>query len=52
MDDPASEWCWDLSGAEEDVRLLFLVGHRLLNEDSFPQWRPGGEFKRRGSPGH
>lgn len=46
VDDPTSEWCWDLSGAEEDVRLLFLVGSKLVNEDRFPQWRSGAEFKR------
>ena len=36
---------WDLSGAVEDVRLLFLVGHRVANDDQWPQWYPGTEFK-------
>jgi Zn-dependent M28 family amino/carboxypeptidase len=50
--DPA----WDLSGAVDDVRLLFRVGYRLANESTFPNWREGTEFRakrdsmRAGSP--
>ena len=36
---------WDLSGAVEDMRLLFQVGYRVAQGDRFPEWRPGTEFK-------
>ena len=36
---------WDLSGAIEDCRLLFLVGYRVSNDAQMPEWRPGAEFK-------
>lgn len=36
---------WDLSGAVEDLRLLFEVGYQVANGDKFPQWKPGTEFK-------
>jgi Zn-dependent M28 family amino/carboxypeptidase len=36
---------WDLSGAVDDLRLLFRVGYRLTNETAFPNWRAGSEFK-------
>ena len=39
--DPA----WDLSGAAEDLRLLFEVGYQVANGDKFPEWKPGTEFK-------
>jgi Zn-dependent M28 family amino/carboxypeptidase len=39
--DPA----WDLSGAVDDLRLLFLVGYRLAGESTFPQWKEGSDFK-------
>ncbi len=38
---------WDLSGAAEDVRLLFEVGYQVANADKFPEWKPGNEFKAR-----
>jgi len=41
--DPA----WDLSGAVDDLRLLFSIGHRLANERSFPNWRKDSEFRAR-----
>ncbi|GIW51528.1 MAG: hypothetical protein KatS3mg081_0883 [Gemmatimonadales bacterium] len=46
---PADEFDpnWDLSGAVEDLQLLFRVGYRLANEDRFPNWREGTEFKAR-----
>ena len=37
---------WDLSGAAEDVRLLFMVGYRTAQADRYPEWKPGVEFKR------
>ncbi len=36
---------WELSGMVEDVRFLFDVGVTLSNEDKFPQWKEGSEFK-------
>ncbi|MCG8603806.1 M28 family metallopeptidase [bacterium] len=36
---------WDLSGAIDDLKLLFRVGHRLSNESTFPNWKEGTEFK-------
>jgi len=36
---------WDLSGAAEDTRLLFLVGYRVAQADAWPEWKPGTEFK-------
>ncbi len=38
---------WDLSGAVEDLRLLFLTGYRLAQDDKMPEWKPGAEFKAR-----
>lgn len=36
---------WDLSGLEDDLRLLFLVGYRVANQDVYPEWKSGTEFK-------
>ena len=36
---------WDLSGAVQDVQLLFLVGYDVANGDKFPEWKSGNEFK-------
>jgi len=36
---------WDLSGAVEDIRLLFEVGYQVANEEKYPTWLPGSEFK-------
>ena len=36
---------WDLSGAVQDIRLLFRIGYRLSTEDTFPNWREGTEFR-------
>src|SRR5947209_283991 len=36
---------WDLSGAVEDARLLLEVGYRVAQVDSYPEWKPGAEFK-------
>jgi Zn-dependent M28 family amino/carboxypeptidase len=38
---------WDLSGAVEDTRLLYLVGWRVANDSIWPAWKPGTEFKAR-----
>ncbi len=36
---------WDLSGAVDDLRVLFEVGNRVAQAERFPQWKPGVEFK-------
>jgi Zn-dependent M28 family amino/carboxypeptidase len=36
---------WDLTGAVDDLQLLFLVGHNVANGDKWPEWKPGTEFK-------
>ena len=36
---------WDFSGMVEDLQLLFQVGLRLGNEDTFPNWKEGTEFR-------
>ncbi|HEV2914142.1 MAG TPA: M28 family metallopeptidase [Pyrinomonadaceae bacterium] len=36
---------WDLSGAVEDTQLLFEVGYLLAQGNTWPQWKPGTEFK-------
>jgi Zn-dependent M28 family amino/carboxypeptidase len=38
---------WDLAGAIEDLQLLFQVGQRVANDDQWPEWKPGTEFKAR-----
>ncbi len=38
---------WDLSGAVEDLRLLFEVGDRVASDPRWPEWKPGTEFKAR-----
>lgn len=36
---------WDLSGAVQDIRLLFEVGYQVAEEEKYPTWLPGSEFK-------
>ncbi len=36
---------WDLSGAVEDTQLLFEVGYRVAEGSTWPEWKPGTEFK-------
>jgi Zn-dependent M28 family amino/carboxypeptidase len=36
---------WDLSGAVDDLRLLFEVGYMVANGATWPEWKPGTEFK-------
>jgi Zn-dependent M28 family amino/carboxypeptidase len=38
---------WDLSGAVEDVRLLFLTGWDVAQTPAYPEWKPGTEFRAR-----
>ena len=44
--DEYEEW-WNLDGVAEDARLLFRVGWELANQDEFPKWKDGSEFKAR-----
>ena len=37
---------WDLSGAEEDLRLLYSIGLSVANDKKWPTWKPGAEFKK------
>ena len=36
---------WDLSGAVEDAKLFYLVGSHIANASTWPEWKPGTEFK-------
>ena len=40
---------WDLSGAVQDVQLLFEVGYEVANGDKFPEWKAASEFRVKGS---
>jgi Zn-dependent M28 family amino/carboxypeptidase len=44
---------WNLSGAAQDVQLLFEVGYQVANDAKFPEWKSGSEFraKRDSRPG-
>lgn len=37
---------WDLSGAVQDLQLLFLVGYDVAQGETYPQWRADSEFQR------
>jgi Zn-dependent M28 family amino/carboxypeptidase len=43
-DDEYSE-SWDVAGNIEDLRLLFEVGARVANDESWPDWYEGNEFR-------
>jgi Zn-dependent M28 family amino/carboxypeptidase len=36
---------WDLSGAVDDLRVLFKVGYLVAQKDAMAEWKPGNEFK-------
>ena len=36
---------WDLSGAVEDARLMFMVGYAVANAEKLPEWKAGNEFR-------
>ncbi|AOS44891.1 Periplasmic oligopeptide-binding protein precursor [Lacunisphaera limnophila] len=38
---------WTFTGAEQDAAFLFEVGRRVANDDTWPAWQPGNEFKAR-----
>jgi Zn-dependent M28 family amino/carboxypeptidase len=36
---------WDLTGTNEDLKVLFAVGYRVAEADRMPEWKPGNEFR-------
>jgi Zn-dependent M28 family amino/carboxypeptidase len=36
---------WDLSGLAEDGKLLMAVGYRVAMAATYPEWKPGNEFR-------
>jgi len=36
---------WVLTGAVEDVQLMYLVGHIVADQDAMPVWNKGDEFE-------
>ena len=36
---------WDLSGAAEDGKLFLAMGYRVAQAETYPQWKPGNEFR-------
>ncbi|MFK8046894.1 MAG: M28 family metallopeptidase [Halioglobus sp.] len=44
---PSDEYLksWDLSGASQDVMLLYTIGAKLSSSRDFPNWNTGNEFK-------
>ncbi len=38
---------WDFAGAADDLKLLFEVTWQVAQGKSYPQWKPGSEFKAR-----
>lgn len=45
---PSDEYSsdWNLDGAIEDLKLLFMVGKRIASEEKWPAWKAGSEFKK------
>jgi Zn-dependent M28 family amino/carboxypeptidase len=44
---PSDEWKadWDLSGPVADLDVLYTLGDELANDDKWPNWYPGNEFR-------
>ena len=44
---PSDEWKadWDLSGPVQDLDALYTLGDELANDDNWPNWYPGNEFR-------
>ncbi|MGE0045504.1 MAG: M28 family metallopeptidase, partial [Hyphomonadaceae bacterium] len=36
---------WDMTGASQDLQLLYNVGRRLADSDMWPRWRENAEFR-------
>ena len=45
---PSDEYdsSWDLTGASQEVMLLYAMGAKLAGNRDFPNWKPGVEFKQ------
>ncbi|MEO0331401.1 MAG: M28 family metallopeptidase, partial [Bacteroidota bacterium] len=43
--DEYTESEWNMAGMVQDAQLLFKIGYRLSNEETFPEWKQGSEFK-------
>jgi len=41
---------WNLEGAIEDLKLLFMVGKHIAAEETWPAWKEGSEFKKLREP--
>ena len=41
---------WNLDGAIEDLKLLFMVGKRIATDEKWPAWKEGSEFKKLREP--
>ena len=41
---------WNLEGAIEDLKLLFMVGKHIASEEKWPVWKEGSEFKKLREP--
>jgi Zn-dependent M28 family amino/carboxypeptidase len=44
--DNFSEGEFNFEGISEDAKLAFYIGYRLANTSSFPEWKPGSEFRK------
>lgn len=45
---PSDEYtpgAWDLGGMTQDAALFYHIGLKLADESTFPDWKPGSEFK-------
>ena len=44
---PCDAWspAWNLSGAAQDVDLLYIMGRRLAADGAWPKWKPTSEFR-------
>ncbi|WP_422926014.1 M28 family metallopeptidase [Singulisphaera sp. PoT] len=38
---------WDLTGAVDDLKLLFEIGYLVSEGSKYPEWKPGTEFQAR-----
>jgi Zn-dependent M28 family amino/carboxypeptidase len=38
---------WTFEGARQDAMFLYEVGFRIADGDTWPEWKPGSEFKAR-----
>jgi Zn-dependent M28 family amino/carboxypeptidase len=36
---------WDLSGAVDDLQMLFQLGYDVASSEKWPEWKAGTEFK-------